>query len=501
MRINPKNFAKEVHIYGYHFSWKSHTFEIAGSLLGAGAIGVLFQLKPAYFMMIVLTVCVLFPIFILDMYKRMFEQKRFADAVTYAEQMLYSFQKSGKVAAALKETGEIFEGGQMRQVLDEAVLNFEQGYAKTERGLLRETLDRIEHFYGCAKIHMVHELLAGSEEYGGEVNNAILMVLNDIERWKRRGYKLFADKKVSHADNMISIIVATMLCAAALYVLDAMGSMFQGMGNTAIFEIEVIQISSFLFLLFMLYTLAKSRKLLTEDWLEEESAWTERKILSSYDAVVDYDDRKEKRASLLFSAPLFLGSAAAVYFGKTALSCACLLIGALILVQHRVGYSLAKREVRDALYAVLPQWLMGLALLLQTNNVQVAIEKSVSEAPAVLKKELTLLVERLQTEPEKLRSYTEFCKSFDVPEIQSCMKMLHAISESGTGNAGMQIRNLIQRVYEMQNIADNIRSEHRAFQVKLIFAYPVIAATVKLLVDLTLGTLYMMQMLGGMGGM
>ena len=111
------------------------------------------------------------------------------------------------------------------------------------------------------------------------------------------------------------------------------------------------------------------------------------------------------------------------------------------------------------------------------------------------------MTERLQTEPDSLSSYTDFCKDFDVPEVQSCMKMLHAISESGTGNADVQINNLIQRVNEMQDMADNIRNESIAFRMKMLFSYPVLAATVKLLIDLTLGMFYMLQLLGSMGGM
>lgn len=138
---------------------------------------------------------------------------------------------------------------------------------------------------------------------------------------------------------------------------------------------------------------------------------------------------------------------------------------------------------------------------MQSNNVQVSILKSSKEAPPVLKVELDQLAVRLQERPGELSTYTSFCNRFDVPEIQSCMKMLHAISESGIGNADIQITNLVKRVYEMQNFADAIRSQSEAFKMQLIFTYPVLAATVKLLADLTFGTIFMFQMLGSMGGM
>ena len=51
----------------------------------------------------------------------MYEQKRFADAATYMEQMLYAFQKTGKVLSALKEARETFEPGHMRDIMDESI--------------------------------------------------------------------------------------------------------------------------------------------------------------------------------------------------------------------------------------------------------------------------------------------------------------------------------------------------------------------------------------------
>ena len=141
---------------------------------------------------------------------------------------------------------------------------------------------------------------------------------------------------------------------------------------------------------------------------------------------------------------------------------------------------------------------MELALLLQNNNVQVSIEKS-KQCCRCLGYEIECLEERLKT-PEKLSAYTEFCKEFDVPEAQNCMKMLHAVAEMGTGDAVTQMNHLIMHVNEMQNRAEEIRNGKIAFRQKMIFSYPVIAATVKLLIDLTVGMIMMFHMLGSMGG-
>ena len=112
--LNPKELALEVHVYGYDFSWRTHIQILIGSLLAIGIVGILFQLNASYMLGIVVLMLLMLPVFIINTYKRMFEQKRFADAAVYIEQMLYSFQKNNKIIAALKETGEVFEDGRMK---------------------------------------------------------------------------------------------------------------------------------------------------------------------------------------------------------------------------------------------------------------------------------------------------------------------------------------------------------------------------------------------------
>lgn len=467
--LRPKNLAKEVHVYGYHFSWKAHMAWIFGAITGCVLLELLFHLQAGYFSAIVIAIACTVPVLVLDMYKRMYEQRRFADVTAYMEQILYSFLKTGKVVAALKETRELFDDGAMRDCIDAAVLHMELGTPETKQGVLAEGLKIIEKMHPCGKIVLVHNLLLASESYGGSAEESVFLLLEDIERYKRRGYRLQADKKKSHTDNVISIVVANFLCAIALYVLEAMRQKFGVVGETDIFSIQVIQISSTVFIILLLCILVKSTRSLTDDWIEEKEAYSVKYMESSYKLVLDYEERKQG-----IKLPLML--------------------------HRRVAYYLAKKDVTESIYMSLPQWLMGLILLLQHNNVQVALLKSADNAPYVLQRELTLLKERMDNEPEKLQTYMKFCAGFDVPEIESCMKMLHAFSENGTGDLHVQMNQLLGRVWQMQEKADEVKDAQIAFQMKLIFAYPVLAATAKLLTDLTVGMAVMMQVLGSIGG-
>lgn len=500
-RLNPKELALEVHVYGYDFSWKTHVQILVVSLLAIGAVGVLFQLKASYMIGIVALMIFMLPVFIINTYKRMYEQKRFADATIYVEQMLYSFQKNEKIIAALKETGEVFEDGQMKQAIKDAVAHLELGVAISEKGTLREALEMIEEIYPCKKLHVAHELFISSEEYGGRAENSILLLLEDVEHWKRRGYHLQADKKRCHTDNLISIIVAIMMCVIALYVLNAMGDLFPGTDTVSIFEIEVIQISSFVFINLMLLILTKSMNHMTTNWLQIGRLHEEGYLMACYETVLNYKevDKKNHKKFFLIMGLMIIGLG--VCLQKEWLT----IVGSFMIVyklmQRRIGYRIARKDVSNEIYVALPQWLMELALLLQNNNVQVSIVKSIPDASPILQAELEKVVKRLEYAPNELKTYTDFCKEFDVPETQSVMKMLHAISESGTGNVATQINNLILCVQKMQNIADEINNKNTTLRMQMIFTFPVLAATVKLLIDLTIGMVYMIQLLGGMGGM
>lgn len=498
--LNPGNLAKEVYTYGYHFSWKIHLFVIAACIAGMGAIGLLFQLKWELLVIVLIAMFLALPAFILDTYKKMYEQKRFADAATYMEQMLYAFQKSGKVLSALKETRDIFEPGHMQDVIEETIGHLETGYSYSGKSVLRESLDIVEKEYECRKIRTLHELLVSAEEYGGEADESISLLLDDVELWKRRGYMLQKEKKKAHTNNVVSIVVATALCAGTLYLLNALPGILNMEAPYNVLTTGLVQITSFGLLLWMIYVYARSEKTLTRNWLKEEGGRDEEYVLRSYEKAMNYDEKKEMRRSMLWSVPFLV---AAIYFAvkESWIAIPLLAVTVIMSQQHRFGRSIARRVVSEELYAAFPEWLMQMALLMQHSNVQVSIAKSLDGAPKILVPELNALLQRLKEQPKALSSYTDFCKNFDIPETTSCMKMLFAISESGTGDAKVQIQNLLVRVQEMRNRAAERRNESSSFKVRMLYSYPVFGASIKLLGDLVVGMMFLFEMLSEAGGM
>lgn len=503
--MSPQNLAMEVHMYGYNFSWKTHIMLLVCSIIGIIAIGLVFNLIPELLVCSAIAVIFLIPNIVRYMYRQMYEQKRFADVTTYMEQMLYSFQKNQKILSSLRETRQLFETGRMLNCIDQAIKYIEAGKTISGEGILKEGLSFIEAEYECTRLITVHQLLINSEEYGGENDNSVLLLQNDIGNWKKRGYVLQAKKKQSNTDNIISIIVATALCAFALFVLNAMANIYSNMvvTDTGIYDMGIIQASSFIYLLVMMLVFMKSLKGLTTNWLDEEGVMDEKQLNLSYRTVQNYDEIKIRKKSIFVTLPFVILSIVAFAYQITWAGILLLGVSVFAFSQYKIGYNLARKDIGDAIYIAMPQWFMQIALLLQNNNVTVAIAKSIDSAPFVLKKELEMMLIRLKEAPEALTSYTYFCKEYDVPEIQSCMKMLHSIAVAGVGNSEKQINSLIERVNQMQDQSDAVRDKHMLFKMKLVFARPILAASIKLLIDLTVGLIYMFVLFGhvGMGGM
>lgn len=490
---NPKNLQKEVHAFGYNFYWKTYLLMILCMLLLFAAVGIFFQLEPVYIGLIVAAALAVLPVLIRDMYRRMFEQKRFWDVTDYMEQVLYSFRKDHTVLKALQECYNAMPEGMMKHTVEKAVVYVQQGQAATEEGVLAEALHIIEEKYECDKLHTVHELLVSAENRGGDVDGSIDLLIEDIEVWKRQTYQLQSKKKDSHADCIASVIVAALLSGADMYIMNMVKEMVYAGEDVSIFGLLAVQLSSFVFLLVCLAAFYKSNRKLTGDWLKKDRS-TEKNVLKSYQYVMEFDEARESRKSRIF-ALVFLVAAVPCYIWLSKWACIpCILIAAFMLMQHRLSYDMSCKDVKAALYMAFPEWMMDMALLLQTNNVQVAIQKSIPKAEKIMQGELIKMTERLRENPDDVQSYTVFCEKFDVPEIASGMKMLYAVSEAGSGNVKEQIGNLVRHIQKFQEREMAKKNESISMKARAVCYYPVVATTLKMLVDMTAGTLLLFSL-------
>lgn len=493
--LNPKYLQREVHMYGYHYSAVTHVICIFSILASSVALGMLFRLPPIFVFAILLAAVLIFPLLILSMYRKMYEQKRFFEAGQYVEQVLYSFLKNQKVYMAFKDCLLVLQEGGMHDVLEEALIHLETGVAKTKEGVLREAFTMIETAYPSEKIKAVDDFMLNVEERGGEFEESAALLLEDTSIWRKERYALQAKKKQCHIETLLCILFSTMLCVGVLYALNWSGNLIKNNASFQIFSYPFVQITSTIFIIFNMLVFYKSSKGQETDWMQNDRKREEKLALADYEMVMHYDKQKEKRKSILLSLPFFAVAFACLFLQKTVVVMLCISGGIFFLFQDRIGYRLAKSSVERELMIEIPGWLMDFSLLLQNNNVYVSLQKSYDNATELLKPEIKDLLLRIEERPQDVRSYTAFFEKFEVHEICSCMQMLYALSETGNGDVQTQIKHLIESIYKMRKEAGELETEHVKMRAGANFFYPIAAVCVKMTIDMTFGMTAMLAML------
>lgn len=275
----------------------------------------------------------------------------------------------------------------------------------------------------------------------------------------------------------IAIGTAMFICMVTTYLLPAKVDIS---GNTVQMASTVILIA----VLLMVYTKADSE--LAVDWLLEGVKENESHMADKYRQFLAYDEQKERRKSICMAA---VSGFAAIFFGFLSMipiAVGCALLGIFLFNQHKIGHYLAKKTLTREIEKAFPHWLMELSLLLQIDNVQVSIAKTVSHAPEVLRPALEELLQKIEKNPEAAQPYLNFLQEFERPQIQSAMKMLYALSAGNGGSEKEQLEELIARNQNLMNQAEELAHEDALAGMYLLFLAPALAGGMKLLVDMTI---------------
>ena len=96
---------------------------------------------------------------------------------------------------------------------------------------------------------------------------------------------------------------------------------------------------------------------------------------------------------------------------------------------------------------------IDLILLLQSENVQVAILKTKDHVPGVLKEDINLLVSKLEMSPKSSEPYHSFWNNFICRDSFRYEYVIFAFY-GNSANADRQVSELVQRNMEMLNEAE-----------------------------------------------
>lgn len=473
--MNYKNIISEVEKYGGDFSIKKLITYYAIIVLLVVLTGVFCQLNLRATIIVCIFGVLLLPYIIINGYKGSYYQKKLSDASTYIEQVLYSFKSNGKILDSLRDVADLFPNGPMRDTLDEAINHILTTY-DDESDVEAEALEIIETHYNNDLIVSVHSFMLKAEREGGNLNMPVSLLLEKRNTWMER--ILTIQQEVSHIrkKTAFSILISLGVCFAIMRILPY---------SDQIVELKFLQVVStaVIALDFIIYVCMSAKCCF--NWIEYDSNTDGKQALKDYYDVAEYDEKKEVKFSfklailpmIVFVVGLILKNAIVMVAGG--------LFTLLMLTQHKLGQKLLRKRLQKEITIAFPMWLMDVSLLLQTNNVEVAIRKAYYTAPEVLKPELEILFEKLDETPESITPYLEFMQDFDVPEIQSSMRMLYSLSQGSGGDFEDQIKEIIQHNNRMMQKANALTDEDSTAALNSASIYfPLLVGCILLVCDM-----------------
>ncbi len=469
-----RNLTQELAKYGYEYTPKKALFAYGMIVLMAAIFGLLYKLEQPYIAAIGIIGVVFSPMVILQTMKGRYHTTMFSLANNYMEQFLYSFKRNGTVLNALLETATIFDEGIFHEALERAIVHIQ--YTTDSEDPEREALDIVGEFFHCERIDAIHSFVIGAQRRGGDAGGSILLLAKNRAMWAERVMNLQKEFQIVKRNIMIALVATMLICILPLYLLG---------GDLDISSIPLCQISAVVLIGICMLIYVKADKKLCRSWIEKEVDSTG--MGKKYLQVRDYDEAKEAKSSQRMAIiPVILFIGAFIYFKNIAVLVTGVVVVLFFLNQHKIGHSLAMKKVAREIEKQFPNWLMEVALLLQTDNVQMAIRKSMDSAPEVLVYALEDLIDQLEEDPNAIEPYHRFLKEYRNPDVQSAMKMLYALSSGNAGDVTKQVEELIDRNNAMMDKAEKLEQEDKIAGMKVYILLPSLLASFKLMVDMAL---------------
>lgn len=424
------------------------------------------------------TALLVYAMVMVPLHKRRWEQakeykNRFHEVALYLDTVLYAFVKEEKVELAIRDVCQTLPKGKMKDVVQRALEYMTMTYDEVE--ILEEALGMVEKEYASKRLRDVHQFMIHVEYYGGEIEKPVNLLLADKRRWEKRMKAAIAERNKQLMDVILSVCVSMLVCSAIVYL---------PVMDMDISKEVVIQVVAFVVIVINDLIIYKCQKYLVVDWIQMQLTDSEEYYVKKMENFRNYDESKEKKLSLILGSVGILFSIAAFLLQKEWWVIGFMFLTLFLLNQHKIGRELSRRTLVKEIRYAFPNWLLDLVLLLQSENVQVALLKSQQHVPGVLRRELQELNSRLENEPESSEPYHIFLQEFAIPEVHSAMGSLYSLSIGNSGNADKQISELVEKNLEMLDMTESALLKNSSSGMYVLFLLPVVTASFKLIVDM-----------------
>lgn len=483
-RRTPRELVTEINRYGYSFSLKAFWFLCLASIVVVAAVCSVLQLKPLWILAVVAVDLFFFPKIIHSVYHALFEQKRFIDSNDYMDQMMSSFKKRPNILYSLQETLQAFPKGMMHDKLVEAIniIMYNQN-----ANIYQDAFEVIEKAYGNRRMRTIHTFMREVEEHGGTFSHTLDILLDDRRLWMERSYEIQAHKKLKKTNIFVSVIASFVMCVWISYMLPENMRTMQLTGGQIINAVVIIA---------NIIIAAVSQILLSGTWFDEGKQYSEKVVMRTYDRAINPDWKKLRRDMLLKELVLLIVNVISYIYIKNKQFNLILTIYMVYLIgEPSRCVKNAKKAIVKEVNMQFPNWVMELVLLLQSNNVYVAIERSLEKAPVVLKPAIKEFIQNANNRPDDVNNYLDFLSEFDLPDVRSTMRQFYAQDMIGTENSEDQINEIIKRNNVLLDKAERRRGNDVIALMGGIAYLPVVTMSIKILADTAMSMFQMTKLL------
>lgn len=401
-------------------------------------IGIIYKLN-IFAILLCLGCGLIFNIFFMKQEKiRHCYLNKFNDVVMYMEQLIYSFKKQPKIRMALEDAAKVCSQ-RIKEIIEETIINID---SKMESNIYEKSLKIIQHDYNCKRLRSLHDFLIKIEAHGGEYEEYINILLEDIKEWNDRTILFIKEVDRVKRNVLISIGSTLITCGFMAYLIPAEYK----------FTTHILyQVFSTVMIILMMLSYLLVVKKLNFDWIKEEPFLPDNLIIKYY-ILVEKSSENLKQLKM----------------------------------SERIMIKRVKKTLEKEISKSFPDWMREVAINLQNETVQSAIENSYQDAAFVLKRPIRKLLVDFEKYPVGIEPYDLFLREFDLPEIKSSMKMFYSINELGKHESSKQINSIIDRNNKLARQAEEMKNKDKIGAASMFTALPMLVGVVKIMVDMIL---------------
>lgn len=411
---------------------------------------------------------------ILHMCRAKYEEDKVEDVGTYVEQMLYSFRRNGKILTSLQDAATVFPPCEMKECIDKAIEHITE--AQSVGNIYEEALMMIQERFDCRRIRSLHRYLVKVEGIGGENEIGIQALLSDRRLWLARIDDFKKEKKTTQFDIIVACAFSSAICAATMYMLPS----YVGAAKHII-----ARSFSTIYILINFWTICGTMKGTIYHLNDLYTLEEEEYLLKKFRWIKSWDKKTEQKKAMKPAIMMALVGVVALFLGYWWMTLICLALGAFLwLLQPILRHNSSIKNITKEIEKAYPDWLLELSLLLQTDNLHVALEKTMETAPLLLKDDLIQLGDEIAANPTDVEPFNNFLCNLKLPSIHSSMRLLFSIANYGSDDETRQIAELIERNALLMNKAEEQKNSDRLAKITIFKFMPMGASALKLIVDM-----------------